>query len=83
MVNLQNVRLSLIHKITLFAIKRLIGRRFEDAEVQRDVAIMPYKIVKADNGDAWIEARNEKMAPPQVSAEVLKKNEENSRRLFR
>ncbi|GLX64410.1 chaperone protein DnaK [Proteus vulgaris] len=58
---------------TLFAIKRLIGRRFEDAEVQRDVAIMPYKIVKADNGDAWIEARNEKMAPPQVSAEVLKK----------
>ena len=58
---------------TLFAIKRLIGRRFEDSEVQRDVAIMPYKIVKADNGDAWIEARNDKMAPPQVSAEVLKK----------
>ncbi len=58
---------------TLFAIKRLIGRRFEDAEVQRDVSIMPYKIIKADNGDAWIEARNEKMAPPQVSAEVLKK----------
>ena len=58
---------------TLFAIKRLIGRRFEDDEVQRDVAIMPYKIVKADNGDAWIEERNEKMAPPQVSAEVLKK----------
>ncbi|MBG3079485.1 molecular chaperone DnaK [Proteus mirabilis] len=58
---------------TLFAIKRLIGRRFEDEEVQRDVAIMPYKIIKADNGDAWIEARNDKMAPPQVSAEVLKK----------
>ncbi|MGX8873621.1 Hsp70 family protein, partial [Escherichia coli] len=58
---------------TLFAIKRLIGRRFEDAEVQRDVSIMPYKIIKADNGDAWVEARNEKMAPPQVSAEVLKK----------
>ncbi|QAV23657.1 molecular chaperone DnaK [Proteus hauseri] len=58
---------------TLFAIKRLIGRRFEDEEVQRDVAIMPYKIVKADNGDAWVEARNDKMAPPQVSAEVLKK----------
>ncbi|EEU7555549.1 molecular chaperone DnaK, partial [Salmonella enterica] len=58
---------------TLFAIKRLIGRRFQDAEVQRDVSIMPYKIIKADNGDAWVEARNEKMAPPQVSAEVLKK----------
>ncbi|MEQ4922658.1 molecular chaperone DnaK [Proteus hauseri] len=58
---------------TLFAIKRLIGRRFEDEEVQRDVSIMPYKIVKADNGDAWIEARNDKMAPPQISAEVLKK----------
>ncbi|MBF8998992.1 MULTISPECIES: molecular chaperone DnaK [Vibrio] len=58
---------------TLFAIKRLIGRRFEDKEVQRDIEIMPYKIVKADNGDAWVEARGEKMAAPQVSAEVLKK----------
>ncbi|MFT6984608.1 MAG: molecular chaperone DnaK [Psychromonas sp.] len=58
---------------TLFAIKRLIGRRFEDEEVQRDIKIMPYKIVKADNNDAWVEARGNKMAPPQVSAEVLKK----------
>ncbi len=58
---------------TLFAIKRLIGRRFEDKEVQRDIDIMPYKIVKADNGDAWVESKGEKMAPPQVSAEVLKK----------
>ncbi|GAA5213772.1 molecular chaperone DnaK [Corallincola platygyrae] len=58
---------------TLFAIKRLIGRRFEDDEVQRDVSIMPYKIVKADNGDAWVEAHGEKMAAPQVSAEILKK----------
>jgi molecular chaperone DnaK len=58
---------------TLFAIKRLIGRRFEDKEVQRDIDIMPFKIVKADNGDAWVEAKGEKMAPPQVSAEVLKK----------
>ncbi|UJF18999.1 molecular chaperone DnaK [Vibrio sp. SS-MA-C1-2] len=58
---------------TLFAIKRLIGRRFEDEEVQRDLEIMPYKIVKADNGDAWVEAKGEKMAAPQVSAEVLKK----------
>ncbi|QJR79728.1 molecular chaperone DnaK [Alteromonas pelagimontana] len=58
---------------TLFAIKRLIGRRFEDKEVQRDIDIMPYKIVKADNGDAWVEAKNSKMAPPQISAEVLKK----------
>ena len=58
---------------TLFAIKRLIGRRFEDKEVQRDIDIMPYKIVKADNGDAWVETKGEKMAPPQISAEVLKK----------
>jgi len=58
---------------TLFAIKRLIGRRFEDKEVQRDIEIMPYKIAKADNGDAWVEAKDEKMAPPQISAEVLKK----------
>ncbi|WP_158968494.1 molecular chaperone DnaK [Paraglaciecola sp. L3A3] len=58
---------------TLFAIKRLIGRRFEDKEVQRDIDIMPFKIVKADNGDAWVEAKGEKMAPPQISAEVLKK----------
>ncbi|ABM02759.1 chaperone protein DnaK [Psychromonas ingrahamii 37] len=58
---------------TLFAIKRLIGRRYEDEEVQRDIKIMPYKIVKADNGDAWVEAHGNKMAPPQISAEVLKK----------
>ncbi|MCF7362465.1 MULTISPECIES: molecular chaperone DnaK [Vibrio] len=58
---------------TLFAIKRLIGRRFEDEEVQRDIEIMPYKIVRADNGDAWVEAKGQKMAAPQVSAEVLKK----------
>jgi molecular chaperone DnaK len=58
---------------TLFAIKRLIGRRWEDKEVQRDIDIMPFKIVKADNGDAWVEAKGEKMAAPQVSAEVLKK----------
>ena len=58
---------------TLFAIKRLIGRRFEDKEVQRDIDIMPYNIAKADNGDAWVEAKGEKMAPPQISAEVLKK----------
>ncbi|WP_394176007.1 molecular chaperone DnaK [Thalassotalea litorea] len=58
---------------TLFAIKRLIGRRFEDKEVQRDISIMPFGIVKADNGDAWVTAKGENMAPPQVSAEVLKK----------
>jgi molecular chaperone DnaK len=58
---------------TLFAIKRLIGRRFEDEEVQRDIGIMPFKIIKADNGDAWVEAGGEKRAAPQISAEVLKK----------
>ncbi len=58
---------------TVFAIKRLIGRRFEDEEVQRDIEIMPFKIVKADNGDAWVEAQGQKMAAPQISAEVLKK----------
>ncbi|MGL4712591.1 MAG: molecular chaperone DnaK [Shewanella sp.] len=58
---------------TFFAIKRLIGRRFKDDEVQRDVNIMPFKIIAADNGDAWVESRGNKMAPPQVSAEILKK----------
>ena len=58
---------------TLFAVKRLIGRRFEDAVVQRDINMVPYKITGADNGDAWVEAKGEKMAPPQVSAQVLSK----------
>ncbi|WP_417685147.1 molecular chaperone DnaK [Pseudidiomarina gelatinasegens] len=58
---------------TLFAIKRLIGRRFKDEEVQRDIGIMPFKIVEADNGDAWVQINDEKKAPPQISAEVLKK----------
>ncbi|MGN0893856.1 MAG: molecular chaperone DnaK [Succinivibrio sp.] len=60
-------------KNTLFAIKRLIGRRYEDNEVQRDIGIMPFKITKADNGDAWVEVDDKKLAPPQISAEVLKK----------
>ena len=58
---------------TLFAVKRLIGRRFEEDVVQKDIKLVPYKIVKADNGDAWVEASDKKMAPPQISAEVLKK----------
>src|SRR5512145_818170 len=58
---------------TLYAVKRLIGRRFEEKEVQKDIDLMPFKITKADNGDAWVEARGNKMAPPQVSAEVLRK----------
>ncbi|MFT5132051.1 MAG: molecular chaperone DnaK [Gammaproteobacteria bacterium] len=58
---------------TLFAVKRLIGRRFEDDVVQKDIKMVPYKIVKADNGDAWVEARGKKMAPPEISARVLQK----------
>ncbi len=58
---------------TLFAVKRLIGRRFEEKEVQKDIDLMPYTICKADNGDAWVEVRGKKIAPPQVSAEVLRK----------
>ncbi|RMF20020.1 MAG: molecular chaperone DnaK [Gammaproteobacteria bacterium] len=58
---------------TLFAVKRLIGRRFDDPVVQKDISMVPYKIVKADNGDAWVEVRGQKMAAPQISAEVLKK----------
>ncbi len=60
-------------KNTLYAVKRLIGRRFEEKEVQKDIALMPYTIAKADNGDAWVEVRGVKMAPPQISAEVLRK----------
>ena len=58
---------------TLFAIKRLIGRQFDDNVVQKDIKMVPYKIVKADNGDAWVSVRGESMAPPQISAQVLKK----------
>ncbi|NCF19047.1 MAG: molecular chaperone DnaK [Haliea sp.] len=58
---------------TLFAIKRLIGRRFKDDVVQKDISMVPYTIIEADNGDAWVQAKDEKMAPPQVSAEVLRK----------
>ena len=58
---------------TLFAVKRLIGRKFKDDVVQKDIKMVPYKIVEADNGDAWVQVRDEKMAPPQVSAEVLRK----------
>src|ERR1700740_1253236 len=60
-------------KNTLFAVKRLIGRKFEEKEVQKDIGLMPYKIVKADNGDAWVEIRGKKVAPQQISAEVLRK----------
>ncbi len=60
-------------KNTVYAVKRLIGRKFTEKEVQKDIDLMPYKIVAADNGDAWVEVRGKKLAPPQVSAEILRK----------
>ena len=60
-------------KNTLYAVKRLIGRKFDEKEVQKDISLMPYEISKADNGDAWISVRDKKLAPPQISAEVLRK----------
>ena len=58
---------------TVYAVKRLIGRRFEDDVVQKDIKMVPYKIVKADNGDAWVEVKGDSKAAPQISAEILKK----------
>jgi molecular chaperone DnaK len=60
-------------KNTIYAVKRLIGRKFEEKEVQKDIDLMPYTITKADNGDAWVEVRNKKLAPQQISAEILRK----------
>ena len=60
-------------KNTIYAAKRLIGRKFTEEAVQKDINLMPYKIIQADNGDAWVEAHDKKLAPPQISAEVLRK----------
>ena len=64
---------------TLYATKRLIGRKFDEKEVQKDIALMPYQIIKADNGDAWVGVRDQKLAPPQISAEVLRKMKKTAR----
>jgi molecular chaperone DnaK len=64
---------------TLFAVKRLIGRKYDEKEVQKDIGLMPYEITKAENGDAWVEARGKKLAPPQISAEVLRKMKKTPR----
>ncbi|MEQ9737975.1 MAG: Hsp70 family protein, partial [Algiphilus sp.] len=58
---------------TLYAIKRLIGRGYDDPITKKDIDMVPYQIVKADNGDAWVQVKDQKLAPPQISAEVLKK----------
>ena len=60
-------------KNTIYAVKRLIGRKFTEKEVQKDINLMPYKIVAADNGDAWVDVRGNRMAPQQISADVLRK----------
>ena len=60
-------------KNTIYAAKRLIGRKFKEEAIQKDINLMPYKIVEAENGDAWVDVNNEKLAPPQISAEVLRK----------
>ena len=65
-------------KDTLFAVKRLIGRRFDDATVKKDQKLVPYQIVKGDNGDAWVESRGEKYSPSQISAMILQKMKETA-----
>mgnify|MGYP003571016218 CR=1 FL=1 len=67
---------------TLFAIKRLIGRKFKDAEVQKDIKMVPYKIIAADNGDAWVEVNGKKMAAQEISARILMKMKKNARGNF-
>src|SRR5450830_395426 len=69
-------------KNTLFAVKRLIGRKFEEKEVQKDIGLMPYTISKADNGDAWVSVRDKRLAPPQISAEVLRKMKKTAEDYF-
>jgi len=67
---------------TLFAIKRLIGRGFDDELVQKDIGLVPFEIVKADNGDAWVEAGGKKLAPPEISARILAKMKESAEEYF-
>ena len=68
---------------TIFASKRLIGRKFDEKEVQKDLDLAPFQIIKADNGDAWVQVRDQKLAPPQISAEVLRKMKKTAEEIGR